>query len=187
MKSKFNKAATGRLALEVRAELGISPTDVFDPYGLAELYGVDVVRLSELDCAPEVLSHFSHIRPEVFSGAVLPIGTGVVMIENDSHLSVRRRSTVSHEMAHVVLEHSFTAAMVSEDGCRTVDSLQEDQANWLAGELLIPGGIARYLGVRGVTADEAAERFNVSVEMARWRINVSGGRKIAQRTSAGHR
>ncbi|BAH56071.1 hypothetical protein ROP_pROB01-05720 (plasmid) [Rhodococcus opacus B4] len=177
------KAEARRLAVELREEVGLGLQARFDPYALAELYGVDVVRLSELDCSAEALHHFSSVRSEAFSGAVLPIGTVIVMLENDGHTTVRRRSTASHEMAHVVLEHPFAATMMSDDGCRSSNSEHEVEANWLAGELLIPTEAARTLGVRGVSNEDAATRFDVSVEMARWRLNVSGGRTIRRRVS----
>lgn len=178
------KAEARRLALELREEVGATANARFDPYALAELYGVDVVRLSDLDCSEAAYHHFSVVRSDSFSGAVLPVGTAVVMLENDSHVAVRRRSTASHEMAHVVLEHPFDATIVSDDGCRTAKSEHEEEATWLAGELLIPTDTARRLGVRGIRDDEAAAHFDVSVEMARWRINVSGGRKIRRRAAS---
>lgn len=41
-------------------------------------------------------------------------------------------------MAHVVLEHPFGATIVSDDGCCTAKSEHEEEATWLAGELLYP-------------------------------------------------
>jgi Zn-dependent peptidase ImmA (M78 family) len=54
----------------------------------------------------------------MFSGALVPIGTGAVIVENDSHPSVRRRSTLGHELAHVFGEHKFATSLVNERGCR---------------------------------------------------------------------
>lgn len=175
------KAEARRLALEVRQELGLSAEARLDPYQLAELYGIRVIRLSELDCI-EAIAHFSQVRPDVFSGAVLPMGSAIVMIENDTHLEVRRRSTVSHEMSHVLLEHPFDAAVVGLDDCRSSNSKdREDEATWLAGELLIPSEEARRLAIAGVSEQHVAQHFNVSVDMARWRMNVSGGHAIRRR------
>lgn len=180
MKHGF-KASARRLALEVRQELDLGIESRLDPYQLAELYGIRVIRLSDLDCS-EAYAHFSQVRPDVFSGAVLPMGSAIVMIENDAHLEVRRRSTVSHEMSHVILEHPFEAAVVGIDDCRSSNSGDhEDEATWLAGELLIPSDTARRLGIAGASDQDVAEQFDVSVDMARWRMNVSGGRQIRRR------
>lgn len=51
----------------------------------------------------------------------------------------------------------------------------EGAANEMAGQLLIPSGTARGLAYRGVAVDGVARRFRVSPELARWRLNVSGG------------
>ena len=175
----MNKADLRRLALEVRVELGLGPLDVLDPYALAALYGVDVIPLSGLGCSPGALRHFTIVRPEVFSGALVPLGSGTVIVENDRHSLVRRRSTLGHELAHHVLEHTFDTQLVNEDGCRTARPEDEDAARELGAELLLTAQAARALARRGATDEEAARRYQVSVAFARWRLAATGARKIA--------
>lgn len=182
-KRTINKAACKRLAGEVRAELGLEPMDALDPWQLAELYGVRVLALGQLPLDHAVRDHFHSVRPEVFSGALLPHRTGAVIVENDAHPMARRRSTMSHEMAHVVGEHKFHTSLVNERGCRTADKLQEDEAAEISGELLIPFEAAKRLARRKATDDEVALRFGVSPELARWRMNATGARIIAQRAA----
>lgn len=178
----MNKAGLKRLALELRTEIDLGPHDPFDPYRLAALYGVDVIQLKDLDCSPEALSHFQVLRKDVFSGALVPLANGgSVIVENDAHPSERRRSTASHEMSHVALEHEFAVRLTDERGCRVGNPHQEDEAAELGGELLLPFEAAKRLAWRGATDDEAAIRFGVSVEFARWRLNATGARLIAAR------
>jgi Zn-dependent peptidase ImmA (M78 family) len=92
--------------------------DALDPWRLAALYGVKVIPLSTLAIGAEIRDHFSVARPDMFSGALVPIGKGAVIVENDSHPSVRRRSTLGHELAHVFGEHKFATSLVNERGCR---------------------------------------------------------------------
>lgn len=141
--------------------------------------------LSALDCAPAA-AHFAVTKPAAFSGALVPVGTGAVILENDAHDRRRRRSTAAHEMAHWVREHPFTAPLMasSERGCRIGNRDQETEATELAGQLLIPVDGAVRLAFRGATDEDAAERFDVSIEMARWRMNGSGARTVARRTAA---
>lgn len=185
-KPTINKAACRRLAGEVRAELGLESMDALDPWDLAELYGVPVVSLSALPLDHDIREHFQTVRPLVFSGALLPHLTGAVIIENDAHPLARRRSTMSHEMAHVVREHRFGASLVNEKGCANADRFQEDEAAEISGELLIPFDAAKQLARRQATDDEVALRFRVSLELARWRMNATGARKIAARSAAVH-
>ncbi|MEP9362199.1 ImmA/IrrE family metallo-endopeptidase [Nocardioides sp. CN2-186] len=182
-KRTINKAACKRLAGEVRAELGLEPMEALDPWQLAELYGVRVLALGQLPLDHAVRDHFHNVRPEVFSGALLPHRTGAVIIENDAHPMARRRSTMGHEMAHVVSEHKFHTSLVNERGCRTADKLQEDEAAEISGELLIPFEAAKRLARRKATDDEVALRFGVSPELARWRMNATGARIIAERAA----
>lgn len=181
----MNKASLKRLALELRAEMGLGPHDRFDPYQLAAAYGVDIITLSTLDCSDEARRHFQVTHSERFSGALIPFAGGrVVILENDSHSPLRRRSTVSHEMAHVVREHQFSARLVDDRGCRVSDRDQEDEAAELAGELLLPFEAARFLAIRGASDEDAAAHFDVSVHIASWRLNSTGARRIAQRRAA---
>ncbi len=184
----MNKSELRRLALALRREVALTAYDRFDPLVLAELYGVQVLRLSELGCSREVLGHFQTVRPQVFSGALIPLTDGsTVIVENDGHAPERRVSTASHEMAHVVLEHPFAAALADSTGCRVANQALEAEAAELSGELLLPTDAARRLALDGASDETAAERFGVSVAFARWRLNVTGARKIAARALAKRR
>lgn len=181
----MNKAALKRLAIELRCEIELTPHDPLDPYALAKAYGVDVFGLSDLECPPEVLRHFQTERATVFSGALVPFDDGsTVIVENDSHPWERRVSTTSHEIAHVILEHPFQATLTDSRGCRISPGECEDEAAELSGELLIPSEAAKALAFKNASNEDVAELFGVSVEMARWRLDHTGARKIAARARA---
>lgn len=73
-----------------------------------------MLELGDVGCSAEALHHFIVTNSAVFSGALVPLDHGAVFVENGSHPLVRRRSTTSHEIAHVVLEHRFTTTLVNE-------------------------------------------------------------------------
>jgi hypothetical protein len=58
---------------------------------------------------------------------------------------------------------------------------QEGEADWLSGEILIPSDSAFQLARRGASDEEAAVAFDVSLAVARWRMNGSGARKVIDR------
>ena len=180
----MNKAALKRLALELRDEIGIDGHARFDPYLLADEYGVDVFQLSEVGCSTEALAHFQVDRPATFSGALVPVGDGFVIIENDSHDAARRRATAAHEMAHVALGHPFATFLVNERGCRTANDDHEREATELGAEMLLPTEAAKRLACRQVTDTEAAEFYDVSLDVARWRMNATGARLYARNVEA---
>lgn len=173
------KTEAKSLALELRTEIGLGPHVPFDPYALAAEYGITVVALSELDC-PE-RAHFLKRDGSALSGALIPDGTSVIILDNDAQMVVRRRTTVSHELAHVVLEHSFGLSLADERKCG-LGGAQEEEADWLAGELLVPYEAALKLARGGATDEVVAQRMDVSLAVARWRMNGSGARKVAART-----
>ncbi|WAL65366.1 ImmA/IrrE family metallo-endopeptidase [Amycolatopsis cynarae] len=177
----FKKEAR-ELAEEVRAELGIDALTPLDPYALAELYGIEVFDLTHPDLPPDSVRHLTEVRPHVFSAALVPLApSGAIIIENHVHHPRRRRSTMAHEMAHVLLEHPFSLMLTDEGGCRSAVAALEEEATELSGELLIPTGGARVAAFRGWSDQVVASRFRVSLRMARWRMNVSGARRIACR------
>lgn len=180
------KADAKRLAATVRDdELRCGQWAALDPWRLAELYGIPVLGVGGVGAGTESVEYLTATAPRLFSGALLPVGTGRVIVENDGHDWARRRSTVCHEMGHVLLEHRFTTVLVREgDNCRNSDRDQELEAAELAGELLVPAAAARSMGRRGLSDEDVARSFAVSVEMARWRMHISGARKIQRNIAA---
>lgn len=166
------------LALELRAEIGLDAHSPFNPYSFAAEYGIRVVTLSELDHPAG--NHFYGADGSALSGALIPVGDGVVILENDAQPAARRRTTMCHELAHVILEHSFAATLADERKCG-LGGTQEEEADWLADEVLIPFDGALRLARAGATDQQAAEVFEVSLAVARWRINHSGARRVADR------
>jgi hypothetical protein len=177
------KTYARKLALEVRGELGLTAFVRFDPYQLATEYGIPVYPLSDLgrdSAASNAARHFSADGAAVLSAALVPAGAGMFIIDNDQLPSVRRRSSVSHEMSHVLLEHSFENIIVTADGCRHLDKDKEDEATWLAGELLIPYAAAERAAWADLSDADVAETFDVSARLAAMRMNFSGARKVVR-------
>jgi hypothetical protein len=172
------KSDAKALALELRAEIGLDAHTPFDPYALAAGYGIRVVTLSELD--HPAASHFYHADGSAVSGALIPLGHGTVILENDAQPAPRRRTTMCHELAHVILEHAFGTTLTDERKCG-LGGAQEAEADWLAGEVLIPYEGALRLARADATDQQAATIFDVSLAVARWRMNGSGARVVAKR------
>jgi hypothetical protein len=172
------KTAAKLLALELRAEIGLDAHGPFDPYALAAEYGIRVVMLSELD--DPAAAHFLKADGSALSGALIPLGSGAVILDNDAQPATRRRTTMCHELAHVVLEHAFGATLTDERKCG-VGGDQEAEADWFAGEVLMPYEGALRLARAGATDQDAAQAFDVSLAVARWRMNGSGARVVAER------
>ena len=181
MKHGF-KAYAKRLALEVRAEFDQDAFGAFDPYELAATYGIDVVPVSQLALDDGARQHLGRASQK-FSGALLRADRGYQIVENDLHARTRRRVTVGHEMSHVLLDHEHPA-VVRFDRCSGAGKDQEDEATWLAGELLVPYEAALKEAWSGSSDFRVADRYEVSAAEARFRMDASGVRKVVARSRA---
>ncbi|MGW5569922.1 ImmA/IrrE family metallo-endopeptidase [Nocardia thailandica] len=181
----MSKAALARLAADVRWELGLRDHQPFDPFVWAEEYGVSFVSLDEVTMSEAARQRFTTDKPDIWSAALLRDGAGHVVIYNSAHTPERVRSNLAHEVAHLVAEHTVSAAWITKpNACGGTGKEQETEAAELAGALLVPVEQARRSAMRGHDPAVVAARFKVSVEMATWRMRMSGGERIAARTRA---
>jgi len=181
------KTEARKLALELRAELGLDAYGQFDPYALADEYGIPIFRLGDLgedQAAREAAAHYTQDGSAVFSAALVPIGHKRFILDNDGHDPRRRRNSVSHEMAHLVLEHKFGQILLAADGCRAISRDKEEEADWLGGELLIPYTAAERAARLDWDDEQVADAYNVSIPLARMRMNYSGARKVVANSRA---
>ncbi|WP_217370376.1 ImmA/IrrE family metallo-endopeptidase [Nonomuraea antri] len=172
------------VVLEEREGLGLSPTDPLDPYALAEAHGIPVYGLEGLlahGVSDEAFSHFAMGNSTVWSAALLPLGTARVIVENESHARVRRRSNIAHELGHFLLEHPFDNVILGEDHKRQFDERQEKEATFMAGELLIPLAAAERMAFHGWDNARVAEAYEVSTQFAQ--MQMKGQRVRAERAA----
>jgi hypothetical protein len=175
------KTEARKFAVEIRAELGLDEFSSFDPYALAKEYGIPMYKLSELGQHPDArdaAAHYCNGRSAKFSAALVPLGTNRFILENDAHSEKRRRNSISHEMSHLLREHPFQEVVLTLDGCRSFSKDLEAEADWQAGELLIPHEAALRAANLDWTDEQVAEYYDVSVQLARMRMNSSGARKV---------
>jgi hypothetical protein len=180
-KAGFVKKHVNELAATTRGELGLEPFDRLNPLALAEHLAIPVHPLSELRAAnPDAADHLLHREPESFSAVTVFRGPLRFIVHNDSHAPSRQNSNICHELSHGLLLHE-PAPAVDASGCRDWDQVMEDEAQWLAGALLVPEVVVVVGVKRGRSEQELAHAYGVSVEMIRWRINLTGARRRAAR------
>lgn len=184
----FKKEAE-ELALGVRREMCLGSTDPLDPRELARFVEVPVFELQELGrfgFRPESLRHLLGAGKREFSAALFERDGVRLIVANSAHSSARQASNIVHECAHLLLEHKPPAGILVV-GCRRWDAGMEREADWLAGEMLVPREAALDVARQDMDVRVAAQRFGVSVAMMEWRLNHSGARKQAQREHAARR
>jgi Zn-dependent peptidase ImmA (M78 family) len=169
------KAEANRIALRVRAQMGLGPADPIDPFKVCETFDIRVVPLSKLD--PR--SPFLRAGSSVFSAVTVPCGFVTAIVHNDSHHPYRQRSNISHELAHCFLGHKCTPPLDAQ-GERIRDGGIEAEANYLAGVLLVPNEAAIQIVRRGLVPT-AQTLYGVSAPMLAYRLRVSGAHVIHER------
>lgn len=158
------KAEAERLALAERKDLGLTTRCALNPLDLAVAKGMEVVGLSDLVGVPDQhRRRLMEVDTIAFSGVSVILGDATLIVVNDGHTPERQTNTLAHEIAHFLLEHEPDAAF--GDFGRTLSKQHEQEADWLAGCLLVPGsGIQANMGLCDGDLDAAAAHYGVSVQ-----------------------
>ena len=180
------KSEAAALAADVRTELRLGPLDRLDPRQLAQHLDIPIVPLSEL--APSCKGALYFLRSELGTLSALTVFDGHrrMIIHNDAHSPARQNSNLAHELAHGLLHHEPQPALDAKTGCRLCNATNEDEANWLAGELLVTRGMALAVARGGFTMQRAMDHLGASEQMLTWRVHKTGailqaGRERAKR------
>jgi hypothetical protein len=171
------KAEANRISLRLRARLGLSPHAPIDLNALARDLHVPIVALSAFAADfPEPVRHLTSVEPGAFSAATVPLPNNRrVIVHNDTHSRARQRANISHELAHLILEHPFTLP-IDSTGIRNFDRDIEDEANWLGPVILISDEAALHIVREAMDTRTACTTYEVSGPLLRMRINSSGAR-----------
>ncbi|MBX3260199.1 MAG: ImmA/IrrE family metallo-endopeptidase [Labilithrix sp.] len=176
------KAEAERIALELRAELKLGAGGRLDPRALAEHLCVPIRTLRDLaDVAGDDVGHFLGHGRSAFSAATIYVGRfNRLIITNPAHARTRQMNSLCHELSHIVLDHESETPR-NAGGGRSWNGVQEREADWLAGCLLIPNAAAHAAARAGRTDAEVAATFGVSRALATWRMRMTGARIRARR------
>jgi Zn-dependent peptidase ImmA (M78 family) len=169
------KAEAERIANQLRQDMGLPSAVPAKALWLAEHMGVTVRSADEL-VDRRRLEELAEIQPDAFSAATFRLPGGhIVVVTNPLNSPGRVNSDLAHELAHLLLNHR-TRRLESVAGMRffTCDQEQEEEANWLGGCLLLPRELLLAAARKGWSAQRISEEHDVSLPMARFRLNASG-------------
>ena len=179
------KAHAVWIAQRIRQRAATPPNAPLDVFNLAKMYEIDVTTFSETGGPPDAVNHFREKGSRQVSGFALLVDDRHLIAYNDVHPVERIRSTITHEVSHVVLQHEPGLRVSGGQGCNSSNLDQEAEAAELGSELLIPLQVARRAAIDQRSPEDLAVQFQTSVEVARWRMNMSGGYHIRRRSRAG--
>ena len=171
----FKKEAN-EIARETRKELNLLKTDPLDPWKLAHHLEIPVFSLSSMrDEIPDAVRYFMGTNRAEFSAVTVFLGLERTILHNDSHTRGRQASNLAHELSHALLLHPPTPP-IDASGLRIWDQTLEDEAEWLAGALLISDEAALHIIRNGLAEEQSMDLYGVSRKMLQFRLNVTGAR-----------
>ena len=186
------KAWCEKTAFGFRRDLQIEAFGALDPRELARHLNIlvwtphDVARMGGL--AKGHLDQLLKHDPSSWSAVTLILPRNQVIILNSSHAPVRNNSDLMHELAHLILEHEPARVDMTPERLMildTYDKLQEAEADWLAGALLVPRDALLDMLSRNRRNEDIASHFNVSTKMIEWRCRMTGIAKQLRRRRTG--
>ncbi len=177
------KTNAERTAEALRSAIGAHDDRPIDLNALAEHVGAGVVAADEL-VPLERLQEIERLQAFAFSACTFDINGRVVIVYNPVRKRDRRASDISHELAHLILEHELSEVQyLAGVPFRTCKPDQEEEATALGGTLLLPRKVLLAAARDGLTHQDIARRHRVTADMARYRWNITGvDRQVKVRT-----
>ena len=168
-----------------RSALQLKSEDPLDPENLAAHLGVIVWRPEEVPgLAKSSLRRLVNHDSDSWSAVTIRTDDTNLTIVNSAHAPTRQRSSLSHELAHLILDHEPGRIDLSPEGHLLLSSFereQEEEADWLSGTLLVPraGLMIAYRSTQDPRI--LSNRFGVSADMLNWRLRMTGVATQARR------
>ena len=182
------KAWCEKASGEYRDTLGLTLDDALEPQRLAALLGVDIWRPADVpDLSGDSLTQLTKRDSESWSAVTVQLGDVRLIILNSAHALTRQRNSLTHEISHLILDHGFGRIDVSPDGYLLLNSFekeQEEEADWLAGTLLVPREGLQIVYRTTRNPQDIANHFGVSVTLLQWRLRMTGVTVQSRRAKA---
>jgi Zn-dependent peptidase ImmA (M78 family) len=171
------KAEAERLAAQVRNEMGLGPYKTLDIDALVRHVGAQLRAADELTSLTK-LKELEALQPGAFSACTFDLANRKVIVVSPLASNERQRSDASHEASHLLLHHTVRE-VVQLGGLSffTCDPDEEQEANWLAGCLLLPRDLLVRSLRNGLDAAAIAEANTVSIQMANFRLRATGAQR----------
>ena len=172
------KSWAERTAISLRTDLDLRPHEPLPPAQLASYLEVHLCTPRDIRGIPQsVLDQLLKHDPWGWSGVSIQRFGQALVIFNPQHPPGRQSNDIMHELAHLILDHKPTTVILSQDGSlvmRSFNQQQEEEADWLAGCLLLPRDALVYSVKLGLTIQQIADKYFVSVKLATFRHRITG-------------
>ncbi len=174
------KAWCERFSADTRRNLGLPSTAPLRGHQLATHLGIRVWTPDDVPGLPpetrKVLLR-NDGTPSCWSAVTLIVGEKTLVILNSSHSPARQASDLMHELAHRIRNHEPEEMSISSEGLmllKAYDKEQEEEADWLAGVLLLPRDALVHIRHQGLSDEEVVAEYGVSKRMYTYRVSMTG-------------
>lgn len=170
------------IALNFREKLDIKFSDFLPARGLAAYLNVRVLEPADIPLmSQDILNSISNSN-KYWSAITIKCNDVFYVIHNSNHTLPRQESNIMHELSHIICEHEMSELdNFNNIPLRKYKEKDENEAEWLGACLQLPKRTLLY-NKSFLSLDEMREKFTVSEEMLRYRMNVTGcNRKFANK------
>lgn len=172
------KSQCERRSVEIRRSLDLDPLAPLSALRLAKYNRIRVWAVQDIDglTQPDILQLTKHDK-DSWSAFALRKSTSHLVVFNPSQSDARINSVVMHELSHILLGHELSLVVKSDEGHlvpANYDQNQEDEANWLAGTLLLPRPALLDVRRKGIPDRQVIDTYLVSNQMYQWRVRMTG-------------
>lgn len=172
------KSQCERKSAEIRKSLGLSSDDPLDANAYAKFLNISVWTEQEIEGVSIAdIKQLNVDDSESWSAFTLRVENHYLVVVNSSQSTPRINSVLMHELSHINLGHDLTSAGLTEEGYfipTTYDETDEEEADWLAGTLLLPRPALLKARRLRLTDQQIQDHFNVSQQMLTWRFRMTG-------------
>lgn len=172
-------------AIQIRKELGLYASSPLCAFDLCKHMRIPLFVPDEIKgLSKENLSNLLGEGHGHWSAASIPVNDKFIIVHNPTHIPARQQSNLMHELAHIICEHKIPddKNILGLSGfLRNHDENQENEAEWFGACLQLPKPALIWALKKKMTILEIAEHFNASIEMVKYRINISGVKIIVKR------
>ena len=171
------KTRCEEMSCSLRTELGLGSADPLPAEQLASYLGVYVLSVADLGLSSADARQLLHEDPESWSAITVSAAGKDAIIVNPRHRRGRYSSDVMHELAHLLLGHEPSTMFFAGQenlALRGFNKSAEDEANWLAGALLLPRDALVRMRAKRCSKEVACDEFGVSSQMLEFRLRATG-------------
>jgi Zn-dependent peptidase ImmA (M78 family) len=165
-------------AASYRRDLSLGRAAPLDPLSLAKHLGIVVWTPEQIPgIKKEVLTHLTMTESDSWDAVTIQSDGVTAIVLNSAPDIGRRNNSLAHELSHIILEHEPAQVFHTPDGHMMMNEynpVHEDEANCLAGTLLLPREALMQAVRSGMSDSAMAQHFGVSPQLLKMRRNVTG-------------